>query len=849
MLRASETNGNLPCLLCAGVKSDYLGLGEVTSHVQAHPICIKFAKEIQNKKSLVAVGKTRLQELVKQCENIICVFCSKPGAASGCWKPYCPVQFHYACSLGQEVVNRYDIFMSSCWAHSRRQRHVSNVPGPPSKCGVCGWTVSAGVSFSVLVTTCCNNKHHRDCIQVLGNLGVENCPSCSNVNTYKSEMVVNGIHFNETKFLLVRKESSYDETSSNCLLSSPLKNSREIEYSLKDSGISLSSPLETSTPIFDENDKNLKRKSINEPDPCSSTKRQKSISINGDETEIDFTLLELRPRKLRDNDLCDGSVIEIDENSIVEEEGNAIIVKEKDKESTIEETVDKDISMSESETDFAEASGQQEPVIIDLDDSYSLEEQLDYSDILSDNEEVDDLDSEVREDEDISFNQEDVDTFNRENSPDMIKDIGLNQIQHKEDKVNTSDSSDEIESTSVTSIKEFEDSPPSSVEDSSPSSVEDSSTQSAKEDIEYVQQKSLSEDKLLAMKRKEVLKRIKKLPISKRFIVHGRNLLPWNQKVENYCEYTSEWMDNYDDSRVDDIIDLNAGEKCFFKLWNQHIRLYSGLGNTHMPVIVMRFIESSGVKILERNLFRNLVAHLSSLERMEIIGSDTVLRATLQLQKLMRNIHIEALNNNWRIMFRNERKATSSLRTPRRRAMTLKRDLTSENPQTGNKLENEDERIYKNKRKVAESGEGKDEEAINSSLSMPTLSDQSQEAKEDGPNSPEMPLLMPELIKRNAPIRHPDGADTNTLRSSSKQKLNGRALQFIRKRKLKEESFSHFAAGHKKKKSGKVQQRGQGKSEIEFAIKSHKKNKFKMNNKFTPIKRKLRKNFKFYNEQ
>ena len=68
--------------------------------------------------------------------------------------------------------------------------------------------------------------------------------------------------------------------------------------------------------------------------------------------------------------------------------------------------------------------------------------------------------------------------------------------------------------------------------------------------------------------------------------------------------------------------------------------------------------------------------------------------------------------------------------------MTLKRDLTSENPQTGNKLENEDERIYKNIRKVAESGEGKDEEAINinSSFSMPTLSDQSQEAKDDGPN-------------------------------------------------------------------------------------------------------------------
>ena len=43
--------------------------------------------------------------------------------------------------------------------------------------------------------------------------------------------------------------------------------------------------------------------------------------------------------------------------------------------------------------------------------------------------------------------------------------------------------------------------------------------------------KSLSEEKLLAIKRKQMLRKIRKLPISERFILHGRNLLPWNQKV------------------------------------------------------------------------------------------------------------------------------------------------------------------------------------------------------------------------------------------------------------------------------------------------------------------------------
>ena len=58
--------------------------------------------------------------------------------------------------------------------------------------------------------------------------------------------------------------------------------------------------------------------------------------------------------------------------------------------------------------------------------------------------------------------------------------------------------------------------------------------------------------------------------------------------MENYGEGTTEWMDNYDNDKIDEIIDLNNGEKNFFKMWNNHIRLYSGLGNSHMGAVVMR---------------------------------------------------------------------------------------------------------------------------------------------------------------------------------------------------------------------------------------------------------------------
>ena len=98
---APQPQSGLKCLLCTKVGNNNLTyLGGLSSQIQAHQFCIKFAKSITNKKSVV--GKTRLQvrfsfvnrsvsqvkEIVFQNEvadtkQTICVFCKKPGAASG----------------------------------------------------------------------------------------------------------------------------------------------------------------------------------------------------------------------------------------------------------------------------------------------------------------------------------------------------------------------------------------------------------------------------------------------------------------------------------------------------------------------------------------------------------------------------------------------------------------------------------------------------------------------------------------------------------------------------------------------------------------------------------------------
>ena len=159
----SDVNENTTCMLCGLNNHPYLG--SPIASVGAHSLCIRFAKGVKNKKK--PLNKAKFEVEVTKAQDVICVFCSKPGASAGCWKPNCSVNFHLPCSVGMEVVNRHDIFMSYCREHSRRQEDVQG----EHQCGVCGWLVEEGENFGSLVTTCCDLKHHRGCLQV-GFLGL-----------------------------------------------------------------------------------------------------------------------------------------------------------------------------------------------------------------------------------------------------------------------------------------------------------------------------------------------------------------------------------------------------------------------------------------------------------------------------------------------------------------------------------------------------------------------------------------------------------------------------------------------------------------------------------------------------
>ena len=151
--------------------------------------------------------------------------------------------------------------------------------------------------------------------QVLASLGQENCPSCGNGADYKTEMTVNGIYFKPVQPVLTNSLASLKQEELRAQQTTSPRILQESVCDSRDSGISLSSPLTSSTPInfAEKREKTKKRKSGS--DLFSSVKRSKSLQ---DESGLNSSNIELRPRKIEENELemedgnDDDSVIIID---------------------------------------------------------------------------------------------------------------------------------------------------------------------------------------------------------------------------------------------------------------------------------------------------------------------------------------------------------------------------------------------------------------------------------------------------------------------------------------------------------------------------------------------------------
>ena len=252
-----------------------------------------------------------------------------------------------------------------------------------------------------------------------------------------------------------------------------------------------------STPIAVDDEKNCsKRKSDSETQMLNTSKRQKSVTEGSG--DWDSTILKLRPRRRIDNTDDNSSFTSIEEDDSMEEDEERML-------------------SIECYPDDKKRRGSVEIINVVMDDYDPDKTESVYSDIASEDEGVlDDKDrvpdgSKKGDSEEIIEGDYDPDQDESVYSDIVSEDEGVLDGEEDHAQVNKEDVASDVRSSG------------SRGQSGARHDQDDSAAPGSS--------KSLSEEKLLAIKRKQMLRKIRKLPISERFILHGRNLLPWNQKV------------------------------------------------------------------------------------------------------------------------------------------------------------------------------------------------------------------------------------------------------------------------------------------------------------------------------
>ena len=71
--------------------------------------------------------------------------------------------------------------------------------------------------------------------------------------------------------------------------------------------------------------------------------------------------------------------------------------------------------------------------------------------------------------------------------------------------------------------------------------------------------------------------------------------------------------------QIDDFVDLNAGEKAFFKLWNAHLHRNPALGSNMLVIVLNLFIDAHAHDIIRMDLYKNFILHLTNLVEFGVI--------------------------------------------------------------------------------------------------------------------------------------------------------------------------------------------------------------------------------------
>ena len=79
-----------------------------------------------------------------------------------------------------------------------------------------------------------------------------------------------------------------------------------------------------------------------------------------------------------------------------------------------------------------------------------------------------------------------------------------------------------------------------------------------------------------------------------RLLYHGRNFTQVTEKdaTEQELECDFSWSTQHTRKLLEEITDVNEGEKTLMKMWKEHVIKYDGLGQDNLAGLLSDFVES-----------------------------------------------------------------------------------------------------------------------------------------------------------------------------------------------------------------------------------------------------------------
>lgn len=119
---------------------------------------------------------------------------------------------------------------------------------------------------------------------------------------------------------------------------------------------------------------------------------------------------------------------------------------------------------------------------------------------------------------------------------------------------------------------------------------------------------------------------------------HTMTCLPVHPKeldIDSEGESDPLWLQQKTMQMIDEFTDVNEGEKELMKMWNLHVMKYGYVGDCQIPIALDMFIDCRGKELVQKNLYRNFVLHMSSMFDFGLVSPEVMQRVIRKLQKLL----------------------------------------------------------------------------------------------------------------------------------------------------------------------------------------------------------------------